>query len=995
MNYRLIAGLLSVLVGLPSLAAALGLGEIRLYSALNQQLNAEIELLSAEPDDLNRLSINLASHETFAKLGLERPQHLLSLRFQVEPSLQGKAVVRITSQENIREPFLDFVIEALWPGGRVLREYTLLLDPPEYNRNQPVRVAAQPLQPPPEWGGSGRGASVGASASGETFTYGPVRRGDTLWRIAGEYRSNQQASRQQIMQALFRENPEAFMEGDINRLKQGVILRLSEPALVASMASPAAIEALRRQSEQERLQMAAEAEKRQPEPAPEKPPADRVVAQRPNVKLVSPSEGGRELDLSGSGEGDNDKLQQQLRQELLLALETSEAQRQENSELRQRLGELQQQLEQVKRLIALKNPQLAQLQQLAGNDEVPPTDSAVVETPSVPAPMVEAVATATDPDSDLESVEGSETRTDTGAEAEAEAETRTETDIEAIAVTATALQVEPPSPPPPPPPPARAAPSALDWVMANLWLVGSGAALVLILLTLVITIMRRRRGFQESILSNGGSLSVATTFDGGSGPDTSFMSDLAISGLSTIGGSDEGSSVDPLTEADVYMAYGRIKQAEELLSHAIEKEPDRLELKVKMLEVYYLKKDQKSFDKLLLAAGVALQEQEELWRQVVPMGREISPDNPLFANVEEGEFELPPGVVEGEGSDKPSIFDDVLDIGIDLDELSAEMESAVGDDLDIDLGIDFSELGDTFGGTATEAVKKGGDSEMDALLNFTVEELELERGDSDKEKEKENSEATKPSVASGGVAAAATMDMEDSLGELLNLDLNLESSPPLTEESERDTDEEAPLNLDDLADLDLTLPDENDSPSGEAELDFSLELDQLALEQSDVAAAHTDNGGGDALPEFNFDDLDIDLTELEGIEATPPIPETDASDALLDLSELELDSLPEVAEDESELAALAQQLDLGEGSGDDFLTDLGEIPDFDAMFGDDLTQGESDSSGESVETKLDLARAYMEMEGGDADARSQLQEVLAEGSEEQKHKAQQLLDKLG
>jgi pilus assembly protein FimV len=112
---------------------ALGLGNIRLSSALNEPLRAEIELLSATPEELNNIKVQLASAETFERYGIDRPLFLTRLQFEVSKSGRAEGnVIRVSSVDPIREPFVTFLVEASWSRGRLLREYTLLLDPPTF-----------------------------------------------------------------------------------------------------------------------------------------------------------------------------------------------------------------------------------------------------------------------------------------------------------------------------------------------------------------------------------------------------------------------------------------------------------------------------------------------------------------------------------------------------------------------------------------------------------------------------------------------------------------------------------------------------------------------------------------------------------------------------------------------------------------------------------------------------------------------------------------------
>ena len=272
-------------------ALALGLGDIRLSSALNQPLRAEIELLAATPEELNNLTVQLASAETFTRYDLDRPIYLTRMRFEVVRS--GRAdgnFVRVTSLDPVTEPFITFLVEAVWSRGRLLREYTLLLDPPtfapppttqtqqavtapsratpadsgEIQRPAPQQPAPQPRPapqtvqapvqtpaetpaqaspPPPPQPAAERPEYTpppreeGLSASDFSSTTGgdlQVVRGDTLWGITARVRPDSRLTFNQTMLAIFEANPEAF-EGNINRLKAGATLRIPSASDIYSI----------------------------------------------------------------------------------------------------------------------------------------------------------------------------------------------------------------------------------------------------------------------------------------------------------------------------------------------------------------------------------------------------------------------------------------------------------------------------------------------------------------------------------------------------------------------------------------------------------------------------------------------------------------------------------------------------------------------------------------------------------------------------------------
>ncbi|MCP4285144.1 MAG: hypothetical protein GY792_11935, partial [Gammaproteobacteria bacterium] len=262
---------------LPTNSLALGLGEIEVNSFLNQPLSAEIEVISARPGEIDDLLVSLASREAFARAGLSRPRHLLDLRFAVRKNEAGdEAVIVVSTKAGIKEPFLNFLIEADWSKGRVLREFTVLLDPPFF-ADQPAPVettesAVQPVEQPiseetsvsdivdqtgvttteetqvsesvesdeqitepialSEDGAPTQTAE--AEPSSDAYVTEPsqniidgdvlVVKGDTLWGIASRYKDDAR-SMAQVMLAFQRTNPDAFNDGNINNMREGAILR--------------------------------------------------------------------------------------------------------------------------------------------------------------------------------------------------------------------------------------------------------------------------------------------------------------------------------------------------------------------------------------------------------------------------------------------------------------------------------------------------------------------------------------------------------------------------------------------------------------------------------------------------------------------------------------------------------------------------------------------------------------------------------------------------
>lgn len=214
-----------------SLAYGLGLGDITLHSALNERLDADIRLRGI--GDLNpaQILVRLGSGIDFDRAGVDRLQYLSDLRFEVRLDGSGGGVVHVTTNRPVSEPYMDFIIEARWPNGRVLREYTVLLDLPVYT-NAGAAGAAAPVRRQESIARTGDDGGL-ASGNGEYR----VRSGDTLWRIASHSRPSG-VSVQQMMNAILRDNPRAFIGGDMNRILAGAVLRLPQGSDIDNLSSP-------------------------------------------------------------------------------------------------------------------------------------------------------------------------------------------------------------------------------------------------------------------------------------------------------------------------------------------------------------------------------------------------------------------------------------------------------------------------------------------------------------------------------------------------------------------------------------------------------------------------------------------------------------------------------------------------------------------------------------------------------------------------------------
>ncbi|MCW9089252.1 MAG: hypothetical protein OQK54_06955 [Gammaproteobacteria bacterium] len=929
---KLVITLLSLSLMAPAAALALGLGEIKLHSALNQRLDADIELLSVGSAEADDIDVSLASADTFSRVGLDRPAVLMQVRFEVLRRENGKYYVKATSSEVIREPFLDFLVEANWPGGRVMREYTLLLDPPVgYTETQP-RISApqtsaaeappttteqeEAFAPPPSSIPVAEDIKTPESAAApqDDMVYGPVKTNDTLWAIAVKMRPNRDVSPQQMMMALLKANPYAFIDNNINRLKKGYVLRIDDPALITAMNKAEAARQVSRQNREWQDYRAAAAEKaadRQPADVAQAPAGSAIAAKsEPKLKLVTPQDEAGQAGVSADGES----VSEGANEELMLALESSAAQRKENEALQSRVKGLEEQLQDMQRLLALKDDDLATLQkQLSEQGEAPGLPSDEAAMPAVDETGGESAENGAGPESEAvvspgEEAEqaGEQVEEETSAEAAQTAksvEDQAQDAAKPVAESKPKVQAKPRPQPVP-------QPSFFTSLMQDPMILAAGGGTVVLLLVLAMLLIRRRRksGFQESILSGGTSSMLNAHTDEAAG-ETSFLSDLAISGIG--GGAvaaDEG-EVDPLTEADVFMAYGRNQQAEEVLEKALESNPERSEVIAKLLEVYHAGNKKEQFEALVNKSADKLKGDSGIWSRIVVMGYELLPEHPLFADAEEPPAEV--DVTEPVATKPEPVSDDVLDIGLDLDELSAEMESE-GSDESFDLGVDFDL--DEEKKPVDEPSAEGAEMDFDLELDSGADEF-----------------STEPESAAD--ATEETSDVEFDTADFSTE----EEKPELSAESVSD----------ELGDLDFGL--------GDVEAEEQPETKESATELDLGEVGGTEEKAADTL------DLgDLDFGDLEF--------GTEEKDAAGDLTDDDLASL-----------------DLGElDSGD-------ELGDYDDL--GDLDEEGILSDSDEITTKLDLAQAYIEM-GDNEGARSMLEEVVEAGNDEQQQQAQALLDKI-
>lgn len=611
------------LVALPLWAQAAGMGRLSVNSALGQPLTAEIEIFAADQAELESLSANLASDQAFRDARVDFAPVLSTLRFSIERRPGNQAVLKVTSIRPVTDPFIDMLIELNWASGRLVREYTLLLDPPGIAKPQTVAPSvATPAAPVPEPVATPAPAPApkvdaptaapaekpAKSAAPESVT---VKQGDTLSGIASRVRP-EGVSLEQTLVGLYRENTEAF-NGNINRLKAGKTLNVPSAEQMAAIPQAEAVRELKLQAEdwrayRQRLAAAAQAA---PEAtmAPDTAASGRISpkvedrakpapeAQKDVLKLskVSPP-----APANGKAAAEVASLREQIAaQEAKLRAQEEDATAREKAlqEANQRVALLEKQVADMQKLVAMKEQALAEAAK----------PSPVAEPAPEPAPAPEMAAPA--------------------------AETKPEAKPEpAPAVPAARVPVAP----------AEPEASWYEPLLANPVYWGGGLAAVGLggVLWWMMAGRRRKTGsatVPDNSLFPGNESRPISVIGAASGAsvntgDTSFLTDFSQAGLGTIDTND----VDPIAEAEVYMAYGRDAQAEEILKEAIARNPDRHEVRVKLLEIYAARRNTTAFASVAGELYAALgSDSHPLWVKACGMGREIDPTNPLYGGAKD------------------------------------------------------------------------------------------------------------------------------------------------------------------------------------------------------------------------------------------------------------------------------------------------------------------------------------------------------------------------
>nr|VFJ49314.1 MAG: FimV N-terminal domain-containing protein [Candidatus Kentron sp. FW] len=356
---------------------ALSLTDIDLSSKLNEPLDARIPLRALQPGDMETIRVKLADVEYFTRANLERPSVLDNLLFKAIQNPSGSAYIQITTENAINEPFLSFIVEVSWSRGRILREYTLLLDPPMYTGVASSTVKKAETATARTVTDGATTPKTSESSTTKTLTpstitvsekpdstdisnlYGPVAAKDTLWSVATRFRPNKSVSIEQMMLLIQQYNPDAFSQNNINTLKAGAILRIPNPGKTATIPQAQALAEVKQQHtawEEFRQKLAGKttaAPDGSPVPSVETRVDSTEIERSGRVEILSAGSA-----VEGVGQvGKKDNIEG-LRAEISLVKEEIDAKSRENEELRSRLIEAENLIQEFVHLMEIQSDEI-------------------------------------------------------------------------------------------------------------------------------------------------------------------------------------------------------------------------------------------------------------------------------------------------------------------------------------------------------------------------------------------------------------------------------------------------------------------------------------------------------------------------------------------------------------------------------------------------------------------------------------------------------------
>jgi pilus assembly protein FimV len=595
---------------LSSVANAAGLGKLTVLSGLGQPLRAEIDLTAVSAEEAAGLVAKLATPDAYRAANVEFNPALLSLRFAVEQR-GGRQFVRISSPQPLNEPFIDLLLELSWNNGRLVREYTFLLDPAELRATQSAQVtpgapvasarpgrvtgmatvdnAVPPARPQRNARAEETAGDPAARAAAAASRY-RVKAGDTLGRIAGKLKPVD-VSLDMMLVALYRANPDAFIGNNMNRLKSGQILSVPGDDNLRGLDAGEAhgtVVAHAADFNAYRSKLAGQV-------ATSAPAREAQAGQSATGRITAKVE---ERPTAANESQDQLRLSKALPPRASTGGATANAEdvvakEKELADAQTRVKELEKNVNDLEKLITVKSQSGA---------------ATTARAPAATTPIVPAAPTVV-------------------AQADTQADTQTDPQPKPAPKIKTA--------PKPVTPAAAPEPGFADMLMDNILYLGAGAA-VLLLAALGISQRRKQKVVAQTvadtptILGNAAQPAQAMFAQtGGQSVDTHdsvFNSSFAPSASQL-----DTNEVDPLAEAELYLAYNFDTQAEDILKEALRNDPHRHPVRLKLLEIYAARKDVRAFETQATELYSLTGGKGDEWAQAAALGHTLDPNNPMYA----------------------------------------------------------------------------------------------------------------------------------------------------------------------------------------------------------------------------------------------------------------------------------------------------------------------------------------------------------------------------
>lgn len=930
---------------MPSTATALSIGRLVVESALGEPLRAEINILDINEEEAVSLKAGVASVEAFRAAGIEYSSALSGLQITLQRRSDGRSVLQLTGSRPINEPFIDLIVEASWSSGRLVRDYTLLLDPPnlrvqataapatqapatpvepraaQSRLSSPASVTATEAKPP-----VARTAPVNTQSRQTPTAITPVdvqikvRPGDTAGRIAQANKPTS-VSLDQMLVALLRTNPDAFVKGNIHRLKAGTVLDLPEAAQIEAIPANTARETVLAQSRdfnEYRRKLAGITPTTQVA-STGRQASGKIDARAQDAKTTVDSPDKLTLSKGNiSSKSAEDTLAKDMARKDATA----------------RLAELSKNIKDLNKLGAAAPTASSPVS--AASDPKPIAAASTATRTTSPAPAVPASQPAPALPASMATPVAPPASTAAPVTATASMGTGTPVQPTAPATSTTQLPVNVPAPPasippvskkPAPPPPTLPESSFLDDLIDSPAILAAAGSLVALLAGL--GIYRQRKGkkavnqdssFLESRLQPDSFFGAS----GGQKIDTNESTNDGSSMMYSPSQLDAAGDVDPVAEADVYLAYGRDLQAEEILKEALRINPSRIALHGKLLEIYAKRRDAKAFESVATEAYSITQGDGGAWEHICEMGRELDPGNSLYQ---------PGGQPEHARSSTTTASSTHSFTATTVTQAGDSLPSTSDSALDLDLDLDFS---------------------LDTPVTLA--------------------EQTEPTHAIQPVTETPTVALSQA-------EITAAQAPPSMDlDMSMDFDIQAPSNSESNAVAALDLPD----------LDLTPSFTEPQASTSDSRAQGLND---DPMAEAPMN-VGFDLDEPPSV--TPiPVSEPTSFDAGLGL---DFDLLPEASTPPEPTPEMVRSNNASTSTADfdvgDLSFDLGDAPpELNADSG--LMQPPpEDNVDDPLGTKLALAQEFHAI--GDAEgARSLAEEVLAEATGNLKIRAQRFLGELG